>query len=128
MAASGLTREVNNILQEEDLPPDLLERGTQFFKANKEGLFDRLMQLEDSIGGINPKQMAQVLRDGARVADSHSSVDARKAATLPKGVRRGLAHLLDEGKPVSGAAAYLLTMDVQNRAHNRSVHDSETPA
>ena len=109
---------LKRILEEENLPPDLLDRATNIPEAQEGHLFEWVMELREILDDEGGSVLGNVLSDGVLVSAAGSDTISRDAATLTEAARTVLQEeMKDESKHLE-QATFVLALDVQNRVHN----------
>ena len=109
------------ILQEEDLPPDLLERALRIPEMQDGHLFEWVMQLQGLLGDEDAETVGDVVNDGVLIAASSSDLISRQVSTLNRELRSSLKEELTEETQHMERATFVLALDVQNQVHNKFI-------
>ena len=109
---------VKRILEEENLPPDLLDRATNIPEAQEGQLFEWVMELRKILDNEGESVLGNVLSDGVLVSAAGSDTISRNAATLTETTRSALQEEMKDESKYLEQATFVLALDVQNRVHN----------
>ena len=110
---------VKQILQKEDLPPDLLHRAVDLPEAENEHLFSWVMRLRDVLSREEEEVVGDVLNDGVLVSGAGSELISREVDTLTDELKASLKGFMEEESEYLEQATFVLAMDVQNQVHNK---------
>ena len=110
---------VKQILQKEDLPPDLLDRAVDLPEPENEHLFSWVMRLRDVLSREEEEVVGDVLNDGVLVSGAGSELISREVDTLTDELKASLKGFMEEESGYLEQATFVLAMDVQNQVHNK---------
>lgn len=111
-------RVASRIMENEDLPPDLIDRAVDLPETETKNLFEWVMELRAELNEEEVNLVGNVLNDGVLISAAGSDKIAREASTLTRETRSTLKSLMQAETPHLEQATFVLAMDVQNRVHN----------
>lgn len=127
-SSKALQQAIAQILEEDELPPDLLAQVETLLQPHNEAddLYRWTMKLVPHLRSKDVKVIGRLLQNASEVLNDEGQIDGETAATLPADTRRTIRQLSQNDGDMSGPATYVLCSDVVTRAYNRT-HDSEAP-
>lgn len=111
---------IDNLLEEYDLPYDAMGRATRFLRIGElSKLYELPLPPEEMIEAGHVLLQAPSGMNGA----TNGTATKRPVPVLSEPVRRRLHHLFKEDGESAEAALYILTQDLKARAFNRTVFE-----
>lgn len=122
--SNPLRRTITQIIEEEDLAPDLLTRVGQLLQLHDEAddLYRWTMRLAPHLGSRDVQIIGRLLQNGLNVLSDRDPTDLEPATTLPRTTRRTIRTLAQSDGDAAGPAMFVLGFDVVTRAYNRARH------